>query len=53
MIAAPACINGVWPSLRPLECGAEEQTVDHVALHGLTVLDDETMELLLNTSPEI
>jgi len=39
------------------ECGAEEQTVDHVVLyctihrppyglHGLTVLDDETIECL-------
>jgi len=46
------------------ECGAEEQTVDHVVLqcpihrpphglHGLTVLDDETTEWLLNTCPEI
>jgi len=46
------------------ECGAEEQTVDHVAfqcpihrpphgLHGLTVLDDETIEWLLNICPEI
>jgi len=47
------------------ECGAEEQTVDHVflqrpiyrpshGLHGLTVLDDETIEeWLLNTCPEI
>jgi len=46
------------------ECGAEEQTVDHVVLqgpihrpphglHGLTVLDDETIEWLLNTCPEI
>jgi len=46
------------------ECGAEEQIVDHVvlqypihrlphALHGLTVLDDETTEWLLNTFPEI
>jgi len=45
------------------ECGAE-QTVDHVVLqcpihrpphglHGLTVLDDETIEWLLNTCPEI
>jgi len=44
------------------ECGAEEQTVDHVVLqcpiqrpprglHGLTVLDDETIERLLNTCP--
>jgi len=46
------------------DCGAEEQTVDHVVLqcpihrpphglHGLTVLDDETTEWLLNTCPEI
>jgi len=46
------------------ECGAEEQTVDHVVLqcpihrppdglHGLTVLDDETTEWLLNICPEI
>jgi len=44
------------------ECGAE-QTVDHVVLqcpihrphgmHVLTVLDDESMEWLLNTWPEI
>ena len=46
------------------ECGAEEQTVDHVVLHcpiqrtprglhRLTVLDDETIESLLNTCPKI
>ena len=46
------------------ECGAEEQTVNHVVLqcpihrlpqglHGLTVLDDETTEWLLNICPEI
>ena len=46
------------------ECGAEEQTVDHIVLqcpihrppyglHGLTVLDDATIEWLLNTCPEI
>jgi len=45
------------------ECDAEEQTVDHVVLqcqihrpphrlHGLTVLDDETTEWLLNICPE-
>ena len=44
------------------ECGAEEQTVNHVVLqclihwpphglHGLTILDDETIEWLLNTAP--
>jgi len=48
----------------PCDYGAEEQTVDHVVLqfpmhlpphglHGLTVLDDETIEWLLNTCPEI
>ena len=46
------------------ECGAEGQTVDHVVLqcpihrpahvlHGLTVLDDDTIEWLLNTCPKI
>jgi len=46
------------------ECGAKEQTVNHVVLqcpihrpphglHGLTVLDDETIEWLLNTCTEI
>jgi len=46
------------------ECGAEEQTVDHAVLHcpihqpphqlhGLTVLDDDTIEWLLNTCPKI
>jgi len=45
------------------EFGAEEQTVGHVVLHcpirrlpygvhALTVLDDETIEWLLNTFPE-
>jgi len=51
-------------SFAACECGAEEQTVDHVVLqcpihrpphglHGLTVLNDETTEWLLNTCPEI
>jgi len=46
------------------ECGAEEQTVDRVVLqcpihrpphglHGLAVLDDETIEWLFNICPEI
>jgi len=46
------------------ESGAEDQAVDHVVfqcpihrhsygLHGLTVLDDETIDWLLNTCPEI
>jgi len=45
------------------ECGAEEQTVDHVVLqcsidrpphrvHGLAVLDEETIAWLLNTCPK-
>jgi len=44
------------------ECGAKEQTVDHVVLqcpihrpphglHGLMVLDDKIIEWLLNTCP--
>jgi len=51
-------------SFAACECGAEEQTVDHVVLqcpihrpphglHGLTVLDDETTDWLLNICPEI
>ena len=64
-VSAPACTNGVWPPLpSACECGAEEQTVDHVVLqclihrppdglHGLAVLVDETIEWLLNTCPEI
>jgi len=50
--------------LEACDCGAKEQTVDHFVLHcpnhrsphgvhGLTVLDDETIEWLLNTCPEI
>jgi len=51
-------------SSAPSECGAEEQTVEHVVLqysihqppHGLNdemVLDDEAIDLLLNTCLEI
>jgi len=47
-------------SFAACECGAEEQTVDHVVLqcpihrsphglHGMIVLDDEAIELLLST----
>jgi len=45
------------------ECGAGEQTVDHVVLQclihrfphglGLTVLDDETIDWFFSTCPEI
>jgi len=46
------------------ECGAEEQTVDHDVfecpiarpphgLYGLNILDDETIEWLLNICQEI
>jgi len=49
--------------LSACECGAEEQTVDHVVLecpihrpprglHDLAVLYDETIEWLLNTCPK-
>ena len=62
-VSAPACTNGVWPPLQPVECGTG-QTVSHVVLqcpirrlpyglHGMTVLDDATNEWLLNTCPEI
>jgi len=50
-------------SFAACECCAEELTVDHVVLqcpihrpphrpHGLTVLDDETIEWLLDTCPD-
>jgi len=59
-----ACTSGGMVSSATCECGAEEQTVGHFVLqwqihrpphgpHGLTVLDDETTEWLLNTCPEI
>jgi len=46
------------------ECGEEDQTVEHVVFqclihrpphgfHGLTVVDDEIINWLLNTCPEI
>jgi len=54
-VPAPAYSNFPWPLQRLCECGAEEQTVDHVVIHcpihrppfgvhGLTHLDDETIE---------
>jgi len=61
----PSCLHkwGIAPSAA-CECGAEEQTFDHVVLeclihrpplglHGLTVLNHETIEWLLNTCLEI
>jgi len=62
-IPGSAYANGGGLFLR-LECGAEEQTDDHVVLHcpihppayglhGLTVLDDKTFDWLLNTCPEM
>jgi len=61
----PKILNkwGIVPSAA-CECGAEEQTVDHVVLqcpihrfphklHGVTVLDDETAQWLFNVCPEI
>jgi len=46
------------------ECGTKQQTINNVVfqcpihwpphgLHGLTVMDDETVESLRNTSPKI
>jgi len=60
----PCLYNWGMASSVVCECSAEEQTVIHVVLqrpihrpphglHGLTVLDDETIEWLLNTCPEI
>jgi len=62
-LSAPAYTNGHGPSAS-CECGAEEQTIDNAVLHCLThrpphglhvmaILDDETIEWLLNTCPEI
>jgi len=53
------CLFNIFYNIPACKCGAE-QTVDHVVLHcpihrrphglhGLTVLDDETTEWLLNT----
>jgi len=54
-VSAHVCTNGGMALSAVCECGAEEQTVDHVVLqrpiyrpphglHGLTVLDDETVK---------
>ena len=60
-----SCLNkwGVALSVA-CECGTEKQIVNHVVLdclicrplhglHGLTILDDEMIEWLLNTCPKI
>jgi len=62
-VSAPVCTNGAWPPLRSVSV-AQKNNIDHVVLqcsihrpphglHGLTVLEDETIEWLLNTCPEI
>ena len=62
-VSIPACKNGVWPPLRPVSVAQNKpstmssstvQSIDPPHwLHGLTVLDDETTEWLLNTCPDI
>jgi len=62
--SASAYTNAYGPFFDTYECCAEEQTIAHVVLqcpihrsplglHSLMVLDDETIEWLLNTCPEI
>ena len=63
-VSAPACTNGAWPPLRPVSVAQNKpstmssstvQSIDPPphGLHGLTVLDDETTEWLLNTCSDI
>jgi len=64
-VSAPAGTHGLWPLCGLwLWRVWEDQTVDHVVfpcpiyrpphgLHGLTLLNDETIEWLLNTCPVI
>jgi len=60
-----SCLHkqGIAPSVA-CECGTEEQAIDHVVLHctihrpphvvhGLTVLDDDTIKWLLNTRSQL
>jgi len=60
----PVCTNGVWPLLQLVSVAQEIKPLTIVVfqcpihrpshgLHGLTVLDDETIEWLLYTCPEI
>ena len=60
----PVLLAQIKAPSAPYECGAEEQTVDHVFLHcsihtcpyrvhGLMVLDDEMIEWPLNTCHKI
>jgi len=63
-VSAPVNKNGGMAPSAACDCGTEEQIVDHVVLqcpihrpphglHGLTVLDDGTIEWLLNACPEM
>jgi len=63
-VSAPLCTNGVWPPLRPVSVAQKSkpstvlssnvQAIDLLMdCTGLTVLNDETIEWLLNTCPEI
>jgi len=62
-VSAPAYSNGIWPLVQVVY-GTKEETVDHVVLqcpilqptyglHGVTMQDDETIEWMLNTCPQI
>jgi len=68
LIETPICTHHTTTQLvtpsAACECDTEEETVVRVVLqcpihrsphglHGLTILDDETIEWLLNTYPEI
>jgi len=58
---APVCTNGVWPPLRLVSVAQKIKPLTIVAFqspihrppmeHGLTVLDDETIDWQLNTCP--
>jgi len=58
-VSAPACTNGVCP-LRPVNVAQKNKpstmlsfNVQSIDLMDCKVLDDETIEWLLNTCPEI
>ena len=52
-VSAPACINRVWPPLRLVSVAQKSSNHGPHGLHGLTVLDDQIIEWLLNTCAEI